>query len=290
MLKPFNAMASCGGVMALWMTAFILSCRLSSTEAVGTGSASSSVAAMIFGEARQAIGQHFYATADQYFHRGVPHVTHRAFDHGFFMDLQRSVAPEEHLHLHGESVKEMLPWLWLTLRMDPQNVEAFRVAAFWLVSVGDLNAAQQVLREAQQNNPYHYQIKLDQARLLLRRGNTDRAARSFDAALRFLPRTEGIDPEEKNLDYGEIAMFRALLYETAGQPNAAIALYEKILQLFPNRTVLAERVKRLRAGQPPPDTAQSLLDKVLHSHDKHTCEQDDAPPGGKEQNHGDHSH
>ena len=110
------------------------------------GTDASSLAAMVLGDARKAIGEQFYLTADQYFHRGVPHSRERAFDRGLFIWLQNAAAPKAHAHLEGDSIKEMLPWLSMTLRMDPENVEAFRVTAFWLSSkLGEIEQAEQIL-------------------------------------------------------------------------------------------------------------------------------------------------
>ena len=53
----------------------------------------------------------------------------------------------EHTHLEGGNEREILPWLRLSAELDPQRVETYTVAAYWLRAVGKMVEAEHFLRE-----------------------------------------------------------------------------------------------------------------------------------------------
>lgn len=240
-----------------------------------------SVLGSLLGQSRHALSAQLYETADQYFHKGVPHSKERAFEDGFFLTICKEVSPEDHAHLHGDEVSEMLPWLWMALRMDPSNVETYRVAAFWLAS--DLKhpeLAYDVLLEAQRNNPGNYQVKLDMARLFLRDGRIDDAGRAFTAAINFWPgKLNREDPEAVNeaiFDKAEILLYRALLHEVKGETESEIELLKEVARIFPDRTEIRERISDLQNGERPVVLATKVLNQMLDKQrdEVHECDED----------------
>jgi len=150
----------------MWGTAFALCCRLTSEplmpgDETDSPAMAGSVAIKALGASRVAVGDQLYANADRTFHMGVGVYRRRAFTSGF-MRLARAIAPEEHVHLHAESVNEIVPWLYFATRADPHNVEAYVVAAFWLAGEGNRpDLAEHVLDEARANNPKDYRVYLE---------------------------------------------------------------------------------------------------------------------------------
>ena len=206
------------------------------------------------------------------------------------MRLQLAASPEEHLHLEHDDIKEMMPWLWLSLRMNPQDIESFRVTAYWLATAANRwDEAQNVLVEAQQNNPYQYQVQLDRGRLYLRMNQRKQAAQRFDAALRFLPRTTGVDESLVKLETAEILMYRSLLYEAAGETDRSIALLKVIVRLFPERTSLLQRIEALKNHTAPKRSAQDLLISMLRALSKHECQRTHTEENS-DQDCGEHDH
>ena len=277
-------------VAILWTAAFVLSCRLLPGAISPNAQNAPSLASAVFGETRHALARQFYALADQQFHRGVPHLQEREFENGFFMRLQLAASPEEHLHLEHDDIKEMMPWLWLSLRMNPQDIESFRVTAYWLATAANRwDEAQNVLVEAQQNNPYQYQVQLDRGRLYLQMNQRKQAAQRFDAALRFLPRTTGVDESLVKLETAEILMYRSLLHEAAGETDRSIALLEVIVRLFPERTSLLQRIEALKNHTAPKRSAQDLLISMLRASSKHECQRTHTEENS-DQDCGEHDH
>jgi tetratricopeptide (TPR) repeat protein len=266
--KPLQLTADRYGWLAataLWTAAFAVACRLGMPDPDAVEG--SSLAAAMFGQTRHAFGSQLYETADRYFHRGVPHAEERAISSGFFARVGEAVAPTGHAHLSGASTKEMLPWLWLSLKMDPGNMETHRVAAFWLVQeIGRPDLARQVLKQAAQTSPFSYQVKLDEGRLALREGQPAEAREAFAAALAFWPRRQGVDEELARFERADILMYMALLDEIDGHRAEAEAELEQILALFPERQGVRDRLETLRSGRTPSMPAATMWAEMIRRH------------------------
>jgi tetratricopeptide (TPR) repeat protein len=278
---------------ALWGAGFCLSCRLTWTAESPDAKRGDSVAGALLGQSRHALSAQLYGTADQFFHKGVPHLKNRAFEDGFFLTARKEISPEGHFHLRGDETAEMLPWLWMALRMDPHNVEIYRVAAFWLASdARSANMAYEVLLEAQRNNPGSHQVKLDMGRLFLREGKIEDAEKAFTAAINFWPgNLDKEDPEavkEAMFEKAEILLYRALLHELQGEIDSEIGLLEEIVRMFPERAGMRERIDDLRKGEKPVVLATRILDQMLEQQKQqvHQCDRDDE----HEEHEHDHEH
>ncbi|MBN1556846.1 MAG: tetratricopeptide repeat protein [Lentisphaerae bacterium] len=244
--------------------AFTLSCRLAVLAPPPAGD--TSLARQLLGEGRTALSSHFFRTADLYFHRGVAHMHDRAFTNDPFQRVAAEISPRRHVHTHGQSVAEIMPWLEFATRADPHNVEAYLVAAFWLAGeVRRPDAALRVLREAQAHNPRDYRIQVEKGRLFLHQGLRQQAADAFDAALAFWP--GDADPESRGArhDKAEMLLYRALLYETEGRIDRAAQTLEALLRLRPGAGGIAERLAALRAGTAPEGLASEKLSAMLQA-------------------------
>src|SRR5438309_1796727 len=59
----------------------------------------------------------------------------------------------QHSHLSGGNEREILPWLRFSAELDPQRVETYTVAAYWLRSMGKIVEAERFLRDGLLANP-----------------------------------------------------------------------------------------------------------------------------------------
>lgn len=251
----------------LWGAAFALACRLTSAPAM-PGDETGSVAAKALGASRVAVGEQLYENADRTFHMGVGVYRPKAFT-SWFERIGRVVAPEGHLHLHAEGVNELVPWLYLTTRADPHNVEAYTVAAFWLAGEGGRpDLAARVLDEARVNNPRDYRVYLEKGRLALKSNAPAEAARAFDAAGVLWERDSGPDKVQAQLDRAAMLTYRGLLYEADGDVPRALACYRDMLALFPGRTGIRDRVAELtttgHARMAPADMWRTIMYQRQH--------------------------
>ena len=150
--------------------------------------ASGDLLSIFFHDARQVIGQSFVDRADSYYHGGItmdcdeltPHVHARdhGHDHGHGHDhdhghdhghgheaapqtlrdpwawMNSHLRVQEHRHLAGEEVEEIIPWVWAACRAAPDNVEAYNIGWYVLARMRNkVDAGIEVLEEGVRNNP-----------------------------------------------------------------------------------------------------------------------------------------
>lgn len=254
-------------VVLLLGFAFTLACRLTSMPELQKH-AESGLIANLFGKTCGEFGGQFYEQADNVFHKGVGHYHPPAFK-DWFVKMKHEVAPVGHVHLHGEGVLEIMPWLYLAARADPYNVNAYTVAAFWLAGEGGRpDLAGQVLNEALRNNPSDYRIYLEKGKLALKEGQYDKATRFFSASLALFRKTTINDKEQMKVDLAETLTYLGLLCEMKGNTQNALHCYREAVKIFPGRLQMKERIMELetkgRAATPPEKLAGMLLFRHRH--------------------------
>ena len=234
----------------------------------------------VFGSTKKALSSYFYDKADLYFHRGIAegvaehqehekaiimHDNHDCEHHNdenleithekpkfeprnpianFYTRMATATVPSGHFHRTGEESKEILPWIYLAIKIDPSNDELYRTLAYWLQqSLGREDLSSQMLDIAQQNLPYNPSVKLEQGMILLRNNDDVAALQKFEAALKFM----NLQPEEEREPYlkANILLEIAVIYEKQGRKEEALELYQQIHQLFPSRQSTINKIKAL---------------------------------------------
>lgn len=273
---------------------FCMSCRLAITSDASVGRSAGTVAGAVFGETRAILASQFYEVADLYFHRGVPHRRESALAIDLFRKLREEVSPSVHTHAAGQSIREIMPWLWMTIRLDPDRVDPYLVAAFWLAGeAARPDLALDVLLEAQRNIAFSYEIQMAKGRIYLRGGDIERARSAFDAALAFLPRAADPGGQEWRMDKAEALLYRALIHEADGRYAEAAGLLRQVLVLFPDRTTLLVRIEALERGTEPEGLAATIWNAMLrdYARKRSACHRDECvtAAGGHDHGHG-HGH
>jgi len=99
----------------------------------------------------------------------------------------RNFIVSAHTHLPKGRQREMLPWLRLAASLDPQRVENFTVAAFWLrTQLGKVDDAEQFLREGWRLNPRSPEILFELGQLYYQnRKDATRARNVWELGLRY---------------------------------------------------------------------------------------------------------
>lgn len=261
---------------------FSLSCRLSVTKiSTDIYTSEQSFVSRLLGSTRLLVGAHFIETADRYFHKGVGHRKEKALNEHPFRKLQQAITPETVQHVYGYDMRELVPWLWFAVEINPRNADAYLLAAYILSRhIGRPDIAHQIIQKGIWENPMEYRLLLEDAKVYLREGRTDEAFRRFHAALAFSDRSGVVATEDVKNDQSAILSYLGFLYEMTNDASSAIACYERILQMFPERTVWKKRVDELRAGTTPSVLAKWLWRDTLRKHDdeRAACR------------HGDHEH
>jgi tetratricopeptide (TPR) repeat protein len=161
----------------------------------------------------------------------------------------------EHTHLEGGKERELLPWLRLSAELDPQRIDTYTVAAYWLRNLGKVKEAKDFLREGWRNNPDSYEILFELGRLYDENDHdTPRARNVWELALRKWLSQESSKKEPDNQNLEQIVLHLARLEEKAGNFARSIQLLEIAKKVSPNPGSLDSQIAELReklARKPP---------------------------------------
>jgi tetratricopeptide (TPR) repeat protein len=227
--------------------------------------AGSSLIDRVLGSSRALLGDALFIHADECFHRGVPHTAAGAWG-GVFARWREAVAPTRHEELGASDIGELMPWFRMATRADPGNVDAYCVAAYWLLRYGRSREAERVLTEAMEENPGDYRVFQERSRVFLRQENLAAAARALDSGIRLWPGGLRASDDQQRLNLAWMLRLRAALYEAEGATAAAAEALSRIAAMFPEWRSVAEAVSRLRQGQSDPLRARRQLKDIFADH------------------------
>jgi tetratricopeptide (TPR) repeat protein len=246
------------------------------------------------GDSRRLFANHFFVKADIYFHSGYypsifdqaklhesspmtqtaatdEHHEHEA-EHGDHHDeepktdfmgppkdwierLGRNFYISEHTHLEkGGDEREILPWLRISADLDPQRVETYTVAAYWLRNrLGKVNEAEQFLREGLRANPQSYEILFELGRVAHENRKDIGAARNiWELALRRWREKEEGKGEPETLLYQQIIGNLAELEEHSGNWDAARKYLEELKKYSPSPQEIQKQIDEIVQKQSLP--------------------------------------
>jgi tetratricopeptide (TPR) repeat protein len=244
---------------------------------------SGNVLKVMFGDGRRLFADHFFRKADVYFHSGyyptifdhsqapkdTRHMTseegehEEGGDHEKEMDFLgsprdwierfgRHFIVTEHTHLAGGAEREILPWLRLSAELDPERVQTYTVAAYWLRSrLGRVADAETFLREGLRANPESPEILFELGRLYYQCYHDNNRARNlFEMALRKWKIREAGKKEPDLFLLEQIAVNLSILEQDAGNFSRAIELLQLAQKASPRPEVLQKQIDELKAKIP----------------------------------------
>lgn len=244
--------------------------------------------ASLLGDGRKLFANHFYVKADVYFHSGYyptifdnreSHQTaHMAEDAGVaegkntgdeehflgkpsdWIDAHsRKHFPSVHTHLGEDSPdgrknaeREILPWLKFSAKLDPNKIETYTVAAYWLRRTGGDVQAEAFLREGLRANPDSVEILFELGRCRFDAKDIERARNLWALAWRRWQEQELNKPVEQQNRFiaAAILMHLARLEHAAGDINQCIRCLETLLPLKQNPDEILKRIADVKAGLP----------------------------------------
>ena len=246
---------------------------------------SDNVLNVLLGDGRRLFANHFFVQADVSFHsgyypsifdqarapKGTGHLTAKEGEPAreehekqmnFFSPPRdwierfgRRFMITEHTHLEGNNEREILPWLKISSALDPQKIETYVVAAYWLRDVGKVKEAERFLRQGMLHNPDSYDILFELGRLYYENEHDPaRARKIWDLALRKWAEQEAAHKTPDLLKLDQIAVNLAHLEETEGNLERAIQLLELSQKGSPHPEALQRQINELKqklAARPP---------------------------------------
>jgi tetratricopeptide (TPR) repeat protein len=165
----------------------------------------------------------------------------------------RQFYPSRHTHLEtAAEEREVLPWLRLSLSLDPGRVEGYVVAAYWLRHrLGRGEAAEQLLREGWRANPNSPEILFELGRVNDEvRHDASRARNLWELALRKWEAQEAAKPAPNLFLREQVLAFLARLEEQEHRPAQALRYLELLKQLSPHPELIQKQIETLRSAQP----------------------------------------
>jgi tetratricopeptide (TPR) repeat protein len=185
----------------------------------------------------------------------------------------RHFIPNRHTHLDeggptddlstSDNVREILPWLELSAKLDPDNIQTYTVTAFWLRRMHKDKEAEQVLREGLRNNPQSYEILFELGRLYNDSyHDPDRARNLWELAVRYWFKLSSDDQRENKLHLEEIATNLGQIEDKAGNYSQALNWYQAAQKV----SLAPENVQKLIDGvkKKMDSPSQLLIPKPLY--------------------------
>ena len=280
--------------------------------------------ARLLGDGRRLFANHFYVKADAYFHSGFyptifddrqSHQTaHIAEDAGLVEGKNtgdeeqflgavanwvdghgRKHFPSVHTHLDndapqaaGGAEREILPWITLSSKLDPNLVENYSVGAFWLRKLGKYAEAEHFVRKGLEANPGNPELLFELGRCRLDLKDTLRARNIWEMAWEAWKKRDGSkDAAEQNrFTVNQILMHLALAEFRLHKQEDCLRWLEVAVPLSVSPEAIRKRISEVKAGQPfeaidPPNAAGEASDHD-HDHSAHDHDHDHPhPPAAK---------
>jgi len=156
----------------------------------------------------------------------------------------------QHTHLAGGNEREILPWLRLSAELDPQRVDTYTVAAYWLRNQGKADEAERFLREGLRANPGSYEILFELGCLYSENyHDIDRARNVWELALRKWQEQQSTQKEPDLFSLSNISIHLASLEESSGHLDRAIIYLEYAKKASPHPDALQKQIDELKEKQ-----------------------------------------
>jgi tetratricopeptide (TPR) repeat protein len=232
---------------------------------------------VLFGDGRRLFANHFFIQADVSFHSGYyPSIfdqARAAMDTRHLTSKEGGAAHEEHekqmsflgpprdwierfgrhfmitehTHLEGNNEREILPWLKIAAELDPQKVDTYTVAAYWLRDLGKVKDAEAFLREGLRNNPNSYEILFALGRLYYETEHDPVRARNlWELGLRRWAEQDAAGKKPDLFELDQLAVNLSRLEEKEGNLARAIELLGIAKKASPHPEALQQQIDELK--------------------------------------------
>ncbi|HSU55951.1 MAG TPA: hypothetical protein VLT36_17980 [Candidatus Dormibacteraeota bacterium] len=237
-----------------------------------------SVLKVLLGDGRRLFANHFFTKADIYFHSGYypsifdtaqpqreNHLASHEEEHDAHDDHEKEAdflgRPKDwverfgrhfmitkHTHLENGNEREILPWLKLSAELDPQLIDTYTVAAYWLANrMHRIREAEDFLREGLRANPNSYEILFSLGRIYYENEHDAARARNvWELGLRRWNEQEPGKKEPDKLALEELTVNLARLEENEGNLDKAIAYLEMAKKVSPAPQNLEQQIHELK--------------------------------------------
>jgi tetratricopeptide (TPR) repeat protein len=209
----------------------VLGLGLDAAEFQNSGfSGGDSASARLLGSLRGQLSMEMISQADRYFHRGAgaEMSERRRFLLGRWAD---ALQPSGHLHTEEGSLSQMMPWLRVATELQPEDVEGYLLAAYWMERVAPgIEGAGRVLSEALRRHPSDYRVAMAFSKLHFRYRRMTAGRSWLNTAIRRWPVPLGGADEGARKDAVYLWQLRGVLEAYDGRTAEAIASIEEAVR------------------------------------------------------------
>jgi tetratricopeptide (TPR) repeat protein len=164
----------------------------------------------------------------------------------WFEAMGRHFLVTEHTHLDTGKEREILPWLKLSADLDPQRIESYMVAAYWLERLHKPKEAEEFLRQGLRANPQSYEILFELGRIYQQHlKQPDRARNVWQLGLRRWEEVEAGKDKPDKLGKERILVHLAQLELGQGNYALAVRYFEQAKTYSPSPEGLDQRIKEV---------------------------------------------
>lgn len=169
--------------------------------------------------------------------------------------FSRNFFVTKHTHLTDKGTngaKEILPWIQLAAKLDPNKIESYTVGAFWLRDLKRDAEAEQFLREGLRLNPESHEIMLELGRGYVARRDYERARNVLGMAFRRWREQENSKPvdQQNRFAASQILNNLVLAEDRLGNRDQAVSWLGIVRKISPHPEEIDKRIAEVRAGQP----------------------------------------
>lgn len=167
----------------------------------------------------------------------------------------------EHSHLEKGEEREMLPWLRLAIELDPQAIDTYTVASYWLRrSLKRVEDARDILREGILNNPRSYELLFSMGQIYQQEDkNVSKARNIWLAALRYWKEQSAEEKESSRIMFSRILSNLAHLESDAGNLELAVKYFEMAKTVSPIADGIQKQIDEIKARMTGATNSQSVI-------------------------------
>jgi len=210
-----------------------------------------------FGELRIALSDFTWLYANIAFHGGWSE------DKEYTETLFQPYIPQ---HTHKlQNAMEMLPWIWLTTKINPRHTRAYSVGSYWLAFyMNKADVALDYISEGIFNNPDNFQVYFMKGRILF---TLKRDIKSANTYFRKAVTCEIKDEE----DFQDVHRYLAFSYELLGDFENAVKIWELLHAKFPDDAKIEWELNKAKSHlterksltESEKETLKKQLDNIL---------------------------
>ncbi len=153
-----------------------------------------------------------------------------------------------HREKEGEA-REILPWLKLSAELDPQKIDIYTTASYWLRhNLKKSEEAELFLREGLKANPQSYDILFELGKLYYEdRHDTEHARNLFELALRRWDEADVAGKKPDPILGDALLAYLVSLEEKNGRLKESLAYLEKELTISPTPDAIRQRMDEMKS-------------------------------------------